>query len=373
MLRLVSNVLGDKNKNPSELVKITNASIGVLKGGDKDAKEIEKAQSNISQSTAAMKFLLYGDDENVPKPEVLAKLTDELLKGDTLVALLSLLSVLDFEARRSIEQVWTYILRQSGKEAMQFAQTHKLVPLLALGYSNHDVALHTGAILREAIRHSALAQELLASPEFFKFFDYVSVSEFDVASDAFLTFQNLLTKHLDIAAKFLAANYDKFFPKYTKLLESDNFSTKRQSLQLLGQLLQTRQNFNVMMKFINDPANLKTIMNLLRCKTKVLQIEAFQVLKMFVANPEKSKGVEKILLSNQQGLISFLQQFVVEDDDEFNEEKGVLLRMLSELSPSASGASEGKSNWTEAASSTTTTEGGGGGGGDAGAGAGADP
>eukprot|EP00808_Paulinella_micropora_P026802 g8255.t1 len=338
MLRL----FGDKNKNPSELIKITSASIGVLKDDNKDAKEVEKALSNISSSTAAMKYLIYGDDENVPKPEVLSKLIEELLKGDTLVDLLVLLDKFAFEARKAVEQVWTFILRQSGtQQAVQYVTAHKLIPLLANGYSNHEVALHMGAILREAIRHSLLAQQLLSSPEFFKFFEYVEVSEFDVASDAFLTFQNLLTKHLDIAAQFLATNYDKFFPKYTKLLESNNFATKRQSLQLLGQLLQTRQNFNVMMKFINDPNNLKTIMNLLRCKTKVLQIEAFQVLKMFVANPEKSKGVEKILLGNKDGLVRFLQQFNVEDDDDFAEEKAVLLNMLHELAPMPETAAAG--------------------------------
>jgi calcium binding protein 39 len=42
---------------------------------------------------------------------------------------------------------------------------------------------------RECVRHEPLAKIALHSPEFYKFFDYVEMSTFDVASDAFSTFK----------------------------------------------------------------------------------------------------------------------------------------------------------------------------------------
>ena len=58
-----------------------------------------------------------------------------------------------------------------------------------------------------------------------------------------------------LAAEFLEANYDKVFDNYQKLLHSDNYVTRRQSLKLLGELLLDRHNFSVMTKYISSPGN----------------------------------------------------------------------------------------------------------------------
>ena len=62
-------------------------------------------------------------------------------------------------------------------------------------------------ICRECIRHEALASMLLNSAAFWKFFDYVQLSTFDVASDAFATFKDLLSKHNVLIAAFIEQNY----------------------------------------------------------------------------------------------------------------------------------------------------------------------
>jgi len=67
-------------------------------------------------------------------------------------------------------------------------------------------------MLRECIRHEALAKLILYSRTFFNFFQYVELATFDVASDAFSTFKELLTKHKALSAEFLEKNYDKVFP-----------------------------------------------------------------------------------------------------------------------------------------------------------------
>ena len=59
-------------------------------------------------------------------------------------------------------------------------------------YTEPDLALHCGSILREVIRHEPLNELLLNSPLFDAFFEYVQLSTFDVASDAFATFKVLL-------------------------------------------------------------------------------------------------------------------------------------------------------------------------------------
>lgn len=56
-------------------------------------------------------------------------------------------------------------------------------------YETPQVALNCGIMLRECIRHEPLAKIVLQSKEFHNFFDYVEMSTFDIASDAFATFK----------------------------------------------------------------------------------------------------------------------------------------------------------------------------------------
>ena len=58
-----------------------------------------------------------------------------------------------------------------------------------------------------------------------------------------------------LSAEFLEGNYERMFENYQKLLHSDNYVTRRQSLKLLGELLLDRHNFSVMTKYISSPGN----------------------------------------------------------------------------------------------------------------------
>ena len=60
-----------------------------------------------------------------------------------------------------------------------------------------------------------------------------------------------------LSAEFLEGNYERMFENYQKLLHSDNYVTRRQSLKLLGELLLDRHNFSVMTKYISSPGNYK--------------------------------------------------------------------------------------------------------------------
>ena len=51
------------------------------------------------------------------------------------------------------------------------------------------MALNCGIMLRECIRHEPLAKVVLHSDHFHDFFNYVEMSTFDIASDAFATFK----------------------------------------------------------------------------------------------------------------------------------------------------------------------------------------
>ncbi len=86
------------------------------------------------------------------------------------------------------------------------------------------------------------------------------------------------------------------------------------------------------------------MMNLLRDPSRNIQLEAFHVFKVFVANPNKPKPILDILKRNKTKLIAFLNAFHTDrtgtlspistnmlDDEQFLEEKAFLIKQMTDL------------------------------------------
>lgn len=110
-------------------------------------------------------------------------------------------------------QIFNNLLRRqigSRLPTVEYLCTREeLLFTLLRGYDHPEVALNCGLILRECLRNEALAKIILYSPNFYLFFDYVEMSTFDIASDAFASFKEILTKHKQMVAEYLDANYDE--------------------------------------------------------------------------------------------------------------------------------------------------------------------
>lgn len=64
-------------------------------------------------------------------------------------------------------------------------------------------------ILREMLRHEALAKILLYSDRFYTFPDHIEKTTFGISCDAFANFKETLTKHKAMVAEYLESNYDR--------------------------------------------------------------------------------------------------------------------------------------------------------------------
>jgi len=269
-----------------------------------------------------------------------AQIASEVHANDIIQSVIVLLPSIDFEAKKDFVTVFCNLLRRqvNGKEpTVEYIQSKpQILDNLIKGFESSEVALFCGTMLRECTRHESLTKMIIDSPNVWKFFEFVEVANFDIASDAFATFKELLTKHKTFVAEFLEKHYERFFQQYTALLNSENYVTRRQSLKLLGELLLDRANFTIMSKYIGEPANLKLMMMLLRDKSRNIQFEAFHVFKVFVANPNKPQPVLHILSKNKEKLILFLTNFHNDkEDDQFNDEKAFLLKQIQALPANA--------------------------------------
>lgn len=308
-----------------------------------DVKLREKMHYDVSKAISSIKLMLFGDPSNdiEVKQQDVADLIRLACEGDLLLLIAKNLSQMEFETRKDAVQIFNNLLRRdvdsaSGKCALSKLAEHNADVLTTLvdGYNNGDIALNCGAILRECIRHEILAKQMLDRELFWRFFALVEVSDFDVASDAFSTFKDCLTRHVVISAKFIEANIDRFASKYNALLSSRNYVTRRQSLKLLGEMLLERANFRIMTHYIASPTNLRLIMNLLLDSRRNIQFEAFHVFKIFVANPKKPHEVEHILIRNKEKMLTYLTDFLSDrEDEQFQEDRELVLQEIRSLPP----------------------------------------
>jgi len=242
------------------------------------------------------------------------------------------LSHLNVDGKRDLVVVFNKLLK-FPVIVDNLAEQRELFVNLVESYSDATLCLSCGLIFAEILRYEPIAKVMLEPDVFFPFFTLIQSENFDIATNSFGTFKDLLTKHKAIVATFLEANYVAVFEAYTSLLNSSNYVTKRTSLKLLGELLLDRSNFHVMTKYISEANNLKLMLMLLRDESRNIQFEAFHVFKVFVANPKKPERILDILVRNKEKLLQYLADFHNDrgEDEQFMEERAYLIRQIQSL------------------------------------------
>ncbi|PXF41818.1 Calcium-binding protein 39-like [Gracilariopsis chorda] len=335
-----AKIFPSKPKSPEDVVRALRDSLEEGRG-QTDAKAVKKMHEEVSKAVSSLKVMLFGDPSNdiEVKQQDVNDLVRLACEGELLILIAKNLSLMEFETRKDAVQIFNNLLRRevetssSGCAVAKVAENDGAVmKTLVSGYDDGDIALNCGAILRECIRHEALAKLMLDSGLLWRFFALVEVSDFDVASDAFTTFKECLTRHVAISARFIEANMDRFVQDYNALLRSANYVTRRQSLKLLGEMLLERANYRIMTHYIASPANLRVVMNLLLDNRRNIQFEAFHVFKIFVANPTKPVEVENILVRNKERMLAYLTDFLSDrEDEQFQEDRGLVLQEIRSL------------------------------------------
>ncbi|CAI5477261.1 unnamed protein product [Closterium sp. Yama58-4] len=350
-----------KPKTPAEIVRALADGLQTLPRDDKSAEEVLK-------SLVTVRVLLIGDLDAPPNKEAVAAAVAESVKCDLLPLLVSRLPVFDWEARKEMVLVWTYLLAHGGKRrrpkadeeeeedeeeggegggaqkgapqeeeeeegpavALEFVERHtELVDKLVRGYKQKDIAQNSGLMLRECLRSPKLVSHTLQFSNLDIIMGGCDLQNFDIASDAFLTLKDLLKQHPAVAAEFLMTNFEDFFKRFDLLLNSDNYVTRRQAIKLLGELLLDRANMQVMMRYIGEAHNFKIMMTLIKDPSRAIQYEAFHVFKIFVANPRKPEKIVKLLARNKEKMVKFLKDFEIDKEEEdFEEEKEMLIREI---------------------------------------------
>lgn len=234
----------------------------------------------------------------------------------------------------------TLLRRQTGNHSPTveyLLHNTQIIDALLMSYNNYDIALNAGFILRECIKYEPLCYAILHSPLYWSLFDVAASTHFEVSTDSFSVISESLQAHQNLSSEFLVENKNKIFEKMNTLLNVNNYVTQRQSLKLIATMIRKRSNYSFMTSYVSNVNNLKIIMMLLRNKSQNMRYDAFQIFKIFVANPKKHPSITEILLRNRSKLIDYLKNLDFpekKDTDAFLDEKKFIIAQLTALSPS---------------------------------------
>uniref|UniRef100_A0A803L4Y3 Calcium-binding protein 39 n=1 Tax=Chenopodium quinoa TaxID=63459 RepID=A0A803L4Y3_CHEQI len=296
-----------RSKTPQEVLRSTKDSLLALDTPTVvEVKALEKALEEVGRNLSTMRLMLCGDSESEPNTDQILQLTVEICNEDVIPLLVHKLHVFGWQARKDLVSCWSVLLKQQVDDTyccIEYIENHlELLDFLVVCYDNKDAALTCGTMLRECIKFQTLAKYILESTSFELFFKYIELPNFDVASDAFATFKDLLTKHSKEVAEYLTSHYNEFFEMYEKLLTSTNYVTRRQSL---------------------------------KDSSKNIQLSAFHIFKVFVANPNKTHDIKIILAKNCEKLLDLLRSLSVgkgSEDEQFEEEKEMIMKEIERVS-----------------------------------------
>lgn len=322
-------------KTPTELVRALNEQVVKFDA----ASDRKKLQDETARYLTQVRVILHGDDESEPQPDLIAQLAQEVYQTDLLLHVILNLHHLEFDSRKDVSTLFSTLLRrQIGNRSPTvdyILGRPKIITALLRGPEVPESCLITGAILRDCIKLETLAKMVFQDPNVWKCFEFSSRGTFENMTDSFQTLHDLLTIHKKLASDWLMANTVQFTHAINKLIASNNYVTKRQSVKLLSVIILTRQNNQFMNQYVDSAENLKLVMILLSDKSKNLQMESFNVFKVFVANPKKSKTVLDILIKNRDKLIMFFENFQTnmerKDDPQFKEERDFVVQQITDL------------------------------------------
>lgn len=180
------------------------------------------AEDALAQKLSQMKLILQGTQETETSPEQVYQLITLLLSEDILYLLATNLAKIPFEGRKDTQFIFSACLRYKNPSSPNAAEPIALHYLLSSrpqtivalcnGYDRRESAMPCGSTIREALKFDAVAALILydePSPDgrgrnleevdtskessgqgvFWKFFDWIVKSSFDVCADAFSTFR----------------------------------------------------------------------------------------------------------------------------------------------------------------------------------------
>lgn len=352
-------------KSPSEYIKYSLEQINKLNmAATIDNKR--KSQDELLKYLVTIKEILLNEMDSKANSELENGLHLAMNKMDFFYELLSAFEDLTFEIMKEVLLLFAISLAYTNDNKFVTVDYYVANPK-TISYmlrkveiilqpppgskkiiNSHDMFLIVGNMILEAIKYGQLCRIIINDSQFYKFFTFAIIGNFEISTESFQILYGLFISHEKlISTEFFSqeSNILRFIQNINKLMAHGNYVTKRQSTKLMSELIIIKSNNQLMNTYINSPENVKLIMTLMTDKSKNLQIEAFNIFKVIVANPRKSKPVLDILIKNRDNLLKYFETFGTDIGDSiFIDERGFVIQGIESLPRIMSSNIESSSN-----------------------------
>lgn len=321
---------------------------------DEQSESVSKRYSELEEflGAAVTGNLINGKPA---KPEEIERCIEIAIEHDILFVIALRINDIGRELRRVVSNVWNLLLKLEHPKTKErslvtylISHTGCIGTLFSAYAAKSEGVINIGVMLRDSLKSPEIAKYAFQHGLIPKLFDVITAANFDVSADAFQTMREALTNHKDLGCAWLVDNYDSFFTRYMVLLDAtssdDSYVLVRQALNMLATVVLDRSFMQLMLRCVDDEALLKHILMLLTHKSKVIELESFHILKVFVANPNKHPRVEKILRVNTTRIVKLLDRIEESrpDDKDFLLDKRAVVAKLEALAPHSASDSESK-------------------------------
>ena len=189
-----------------------------------------------------------------------------------------------------------------------------------------DSKLACGQILQLCVRRQVVARFMLRKD--MQYVDelmarHVHDADFAVSTYAFEVFKALLTRHdgeqedFGPAFTMMARRFDEFFDAYhSKLLQAENFATKRMAMELLESILTSKNKHEVVRRYATSLRFLRVVVELLTDRNKSVALNAFYILRLFVQFTKRvPHDIRTFFTTNHTQLLDVLSRHSVAQKD----------------------------------------------------------
>jgi len=307
-------------------------------------KENPKRIKTFEKYLNRVRVICSGDDR-LSTTENLLTLSKNVYFNKALIKLILNGVLLSFEHKKALINMVHDIFKVVDRGDVQHNAKYfdkninftEIVSLLLENYNIEDMNFFSGNLLRIFVKHEELLKKVLNFTFLDKLIKLVEDPRFEISSEAFETFQNVLIHKKEGEKKevfqFVKNNWQKFFDFYYSLLNYDNYLSQRSCLKTLYEFLDDKFNEELMIKYISIVDNLKIIINFLSTSTQGIQYEAFMLLELLIKNLNKcpNPDIKHLILKNKQGLIKFVKELNVEAEEEYKLNREMMLSQLENL------------------------------------------
>lgn len=272
----------------------------------------------IKDNFTSMTNILYSKKPNSDEPTSEAlTILNEIIQTNFFLTVINRFPYLQVDLRKQLTLIFSAAINiQQGRSyplVIWINNNISILDLLLNYYSKETLSINSGEMLRICAHHASLASQLLLPERLEKLTSYFDVTEFDISSDSFTTFKELLLNS-PISQEWIPHHYQYVVDTLHGTINEINYASTIQSLKLIGDLLLMFEFFRD--KYLNDEKCLAKIMQTMSSQYHGISIEAYHIFKLFVANDPKTEIIIKILKQNGRMLIDFIKEILPDTEDE---------------------------------------------------------